>query len=71
MEYLEHRTTEGDRWDLLADKYYGDWRLMGTIVKANPHVPTSPYLEAGVRLAIPILEVAETIAAEELPPWKR
>lgn len=70
-EYLEHVTTEGDRWDLLADRYYGDPHLYGLITAANPHVALTPHLGAGVHLAIPVLEVEETVSTSELPPWKR
>jgi phage tail protein X len=71
MDYLVHQTKDGDRWDLLAWHYYGDALRFEVIVVANPHVPIVPILDAGLQLAIPILVEEETVAAEDLPPWKQ
>jgi phage tail protein X len=71
-EYLEHRTSEGERWDLLAHRYYGDPNLMTTLIEANPHLAITATLPAGELLAVPILEDdAPTPDPQELPPWKR
>lgn len=71
MEYLEHVAVEGDRWDTLAYRYYGDPFGYQRIVAANPHVPIRPFIAAGTKLAIPLVEPATgTAAGEEMPPWK-
>lgn len=70
-ECLEHITSEGDRWDLLAWEYYGDASQYEPIIVANPEVMITPILTAGIRLLIPIIEDAELIDTEDLPPWKR
>ncbi|WP_298438080.1 tail protein X [Geobacter sp.] len=70
-DVLEHITRDGDRWDLLAWEYYGDATRYEPIIAANPEVMITPILPAGVRLVIPIIEDAELIDSEELPPWKR
>lgn len=73
-EVLEHITTEGDRWDMIAWKYYGDATLYEPIIAANPEVQMLPVLPSGIKLLIPVLEEdsAGTITADEdLPPWKR
>lgn len=67
MMFLVHVTTEGERWDQLAWRYYGDAHRYLPIVEANPHVPITAALPAGLTLAIPILEPEP--AAEDLPPW--
>lgn len=66
--YLEHTTTEGDRWDLLAWRYYGDALAYERIIATNPSVPIIPVLPSGVRLVIPMAEAAAQ--AVEPPPWK-
>lgn len=67
--YLTHITTEGERWDQLAWKYYGNALAYERIVAANPQVPITPTLQGGLRLSIPVIEEAQTV--EDLPPWKR
>lgn len=72
MSHLEIRTRDGDRWDLLAYRYYGDPYRYEPIVAANPHVPIGPFLESGLLLAIPILPAPATATSDnDLPPWKR
>lgn len=69
-EYLEYVTREGDRWDLIAHRMYGDAYDYERIIVANPDVPIVPVLPAGLTILVP-LRPAEEIAAESLPPWKR
>lgn len=72
MDYLEHITSDGERWDTLAWRYYGDAGRMGPIIAANPQLRILPVLVAGLKIRIPILQDGEpALAAEELPPWKR
>ena len=67
--FLTHVTTEGERWDQLSWKYYGDAHRYPPIVEANPHVPITGALPAGLILAIPVLE--PVMSNEDLPPWMR
>lgn len=69
--YLEHVTSDGERWDQIAHRYYGDARRYEPIVTANPQVPIVPVLPGGLVLRIPLLEEGDTVAAADLPPWKR
>lgn len=66
-KYVEIVTKDGDRWDLIADRAYGDPWAFETIIVANPHVPIRPVLPGGIRLRIP---VRETPPVGGLPPWK-
>lgn len=70
--YLTHMTQQGDRWDLLAWRYYGDALAYEGIVAANPTIPVAGELPAGVYLLIPLLS-ADALAAPaaDLPPWLR
>lgn len=65
---VEYVTAEGDRWDLIAWRMYGDAYAFEEIVKANPHVPVRPVLPSGLRLLVP-LRPRPTVGG--LPPWKR
>ncbi len=69
--YLEHTTSEGERWDQLAYRYYGDPNRYEEIIRANPDVPIRPLLPSGVRLLIPVAEATERLPVNQLPPWKR
>jgi nucleoid-associated protein YgaU len=69
-EYLEHITAAGERWDTLANRYYGDPMKYELIIAANPDVLIAPILPSGLKLKIPVLEEPETIQ-ENLPPWKQ
>ena len=69
-EYYTYITRDGDRWDMISQKYYNTPNLYEEIIKANPEVPIEPVLDAGIKLKIPVLEESETIQFE-LPPWKK
>jgi len=64
-----HVTTAGERWDLLAWRYYGDPTDYSPIIMANPNVPIEPVFDAGVSIAIP-LQQKSVVGPVNLPPWK-
>jgi len=68
-QYILHVTATGERWDLLAWIYYGDATLYSPIIMANPLIPIEAAFEAGLQIAIPILQVSQS-ASTNLPPWK-
>ncbi|MCR5892177.1 MULTISPECIES: tail protein X [Burkholderia] len=68
--FLTHITTEGERWDQIAYRYYGDPFAYERIIVANPSVPITPVLASGIVLSIPVV-AADNVADEELPPWMR
>lgn len=70
--FVEYITKDGDRWDTIANKAYGDPTLFAGIIEANTATVISPIIQTGTRLIIPILEQNEIeVDAELLPPWKR
>lgn len=71
MEYLEHITEDGERWDGISYRYYGDPHRYEEIIKANPGVTVSRVLPGGLALRIPLIEADRFVAADDLPPWKR
>lgn len=68
-QYIVHVTKAGERWDLLAWRYYGDPTDYQTIIMANPGVTIEPVFEAGISLAVPIVQKS-TVISVDLPPWK-
>jgi len=69
---VEYIVKEGDRWDSIAFKAYGDPTMYAGIIESNPSAVISPVLMPGQRLTIPIIEQTEIqIDSEDLPPWKR
>jgi len=70
--FVEYVAKQGDRWDTIAFKAYGDATLINGIIEVNPTIVISPILEAGTRVIVPILEQGDIqIDSELLPPWKR
>ena len=68
-QFILHITTAGERWDLLAWQYYGDPTDYLPIIMANPNVPIEPVFDAGISIAVPILQTSAVVTAD-LPPWK-
>jgi phage tail protein X len=72
IDCIEHITATNERWDMLAWEYYGDPFAYGRIIEANPTLDIGSVLPSGVVVLIPVLTtVTQTLAAEDLPPWKR
>lgn len=72
MNIVEYIIKDGDRWDTIAYKAYGDATLFNGIIDANPSVTVTATLIAGNKLIIPILENGDiTVDSQLLPPWKR
>ena len=55
-KYYIYTTTENDRWDKIATKFYGNCYNISPIIEANPHVMIDEILESGIQLLIPISE---------------
>jgi hypothetical protein len=68
-EFILHITTAGERWDLLAWRYYGDPADYSPIIMANPNVPIEAVFDAGIPIAVPIQQKSAVVTAN-LPPWK-
>ncbi len=71
MQYYEHITREGERWDTISNFYYGDPHLYEAIMSANPHISKNSIFPSGVKLKVPVMKIDKNIAPESLPPWKR
>ncbi|MDO8771921.1 MAG: tail protein X [Burkholderiaceae bacterium] len=74
IDALEHITTEGERWDTLAWRYYGNPYAYAGIMDANPALDLTPYLPSGQLVLIPLLTEEAQQASRALadtPPWMR
>lgn len=64
-----YTTVQGDMWDGIADKVYGDTKYTDVLLSANPEYIQIYIFSAGVKLFVP--EIEEKSTADDLPPWKR
>jgi len=62
-------TTQGDRWDTIAYKLYGDPYAYDALLLYNPQYADITVFPAGIRLAVPEIEYEEDIN-EVAPPWQ-
>lgn len=70
--FVEYITKEGERWDTIAFKAYGDPSRVNELIEANPSASILPILPLGTRLKIPVIEQGEVqLDSDLLPPWKR
>lgn len=67
---LQYTTAEGDRWDLIAQRYYGNALLIGGLIEANPHLPAAEQFAAGLTVWVPVL-TAKPDNQADMPPWMR
>lgn len=65
-----YKTIQGDTYDIIAKKVYGDELLMGKIVRANPKYIGMMVFPSGVILQIPDA-TDEELKYNSLPPWRQ
>ncbi|TVX93050.1 tail protein X [Paenibacillus agilis] len=68
MDRANYTTVQGDTWDIIAYKQYGNESLFPLLINANPQHATKVRFDAGVTLFVP---AAPEEISEDLPPWKR
>jgi phage tail protein X len=66
-----HTTIDGERWDIIAWRYYRNVREVPRLIETNPHAPRSGILPAGIKIAVPLIERHAAVSTAGLPPWKR
>lgn len=69
-QYTTYTTLQNDRWDLIADKAFGDSTRYPEIIALNPGVAIDDILIGGMDLVVPIVE-SKPSQDFQLPPWKR
>ena len=72
MVYKQYTTIDGERWDNVAYKAYGNAAMIKPIIEANPNVLITDRIPVGTVLNIPILQDEQVLTDQELlPPWKQ
>lgn len=66
----QYTTKEGERWDTVAFKAYGDPLKIKEIADANPNVPLRDIIPTNTVLNVPVIP-EPTLDETLLPPWKR
>ena len=69
MEFTNHTTIEGERFDQIATNYFGDGNFWEYIIQDNPDVPLYDSFPGGIKLKIRVIEIEEI--KTNLPPWKQ
>lgn len=64
----KYTTIQGDTWDLIAYKLYGDEYKMQDLIANNSKYIDVAIFSAGIILNVPEVE---TKVSSILPPWKR
>lgn len=70
MDVVYYRVAFEIRWDMLANKAYGDAYRMTELLEANPDIALWNWLPIGAIIACPILLDAATNPLTTLPAWK-
>mgnify|MGYP002740472077 FL=1 len=65
----KYSTIQGDMWDLIAYKVYGNERYINLLLEANQEHRNTAVFSAGVVLACP--DIPPDTLPEFLPPWRR
>lgn len=67
----KYRSVQGDMWDSIAYKVYGDESLMNKLIEANTVYREIQVFPAGIELNIPELtSEEETEIADTVPVWR-
>ena len=61
-------TMQGDTWDMVSYRVYGNEHFMDLLVKANSPYQDIVIFPANIVLAVPAVEDP---IVQSLPPWKR
>lgn len=63
-----YTTIQGDVWDMIAYKVYGDESRMKELIEANGEHADTAVFSQGVVLTCPEID---TESVSTLPPWRR
>jgi phage tail protein X len=64
-----YRTVQGDTWDIIAKKLWGNEKLFTKLMEANPQHRYRMFFPEGVELIVPEIEMPTQEVP--LPPWKK
>lgn len=63
-----YRTIQGDTWDAIAKKVYGNERKMDFLMEKNPDLLDHFVFSAGILVRVPEI-LADT--EDDLPEWRK
>lgn len=66
-----YTTVQGDMWDSIAKKLYGDECMMDLLIMANPEKREVAVFGAGETIFVPPALKSKTEKLEKLPPWRK
>ncbi|MEH7122115.1 tail protein X [Bacillus sp. JJ1773] len=66
---MNYTTVQGDMWDIISRKVYGNEFYADKLMKANPSYSSTVIFSSGTTLEIPDVQSVKQFA--DLPPWKR
>lgn len=64
-----YKTIQGDTWDLIAHKMYGEDKNMHILLQANIALVDTVFFDAGVDIIVP--EVIAKTVDTSISPWRR
>lgn len=70
MMFIVLTTNYKDRWDLIAERAYGDAKAFGQIIAMNPHLPIWGELPPGITVFAPIREATSSLELSQ-PTWRQ
>ncbi|MRN51994.1 tail protein X [Paenibacillus monticola] len=65
---IVYKTVQGDTWDGISYKVYGQANLMTLLLNANPGHAGTVILSGNISLTVPDKPAD---ASETLPPWRK
>lgn len=69
MAAKTYTTLQGDTWDGIAYRLWGEERHMHTLMALNPDHMDTLIFSAGITLRLPDLAPASRDKTSQLPPW--
>lgn len=67
---MNHYTTvQGDMWDSISKKVYGNEKYVRELMKANTRYISTLIFSSGIVLNIPEITI-NTVDTSNLPPWR-
>lgn len=72
MSSNNYMTVQGDTWDSIAFKFYGDENYADVLMDANPEHIEWFVFESGVKISVPdIHEIEAERIARTFPEWRK
>jgi len=67
----QYMAAQGDVWDYLSWKLYGDERFTHVLLEANPKLRHIVLFETTIVINVPDRPQTRTQSSSNLPPWKQ